>query len=334
MTEPKAPTRCWPTISFIIPVRDDARRLQSCLYRIATNEYPQAKIEVIVMDNGSSDGSDHVARAAGATVDCVVGATVAELRNRGARIARGDVLAFIDADHEIDRLWVSSAVDALTSADVGAVGAPYVAPEDGTWVQRSYDRLRVRTAGSHDVAWLGSGNLAVRADVFRRVGGFDAKLETCEDVDLCSRLRSGGYRVVSDNRLRSVHLGDPPTLRALFLSELWRGRDNFRASLRGSLSLRELASIAIPLIDLAALTIGTVGLLAAPIVGLTPTISAIAAICGLSSIRASRMLANSRQLGALGVLQCFAIASVYDVARAIALIRPASHKTRRMACST
>ena len=53
-------------------------------------------------------------------------------------------------------------------------------------------------------------------------------------------------RSSSDDRLRSVHLGDPRTLRALFFGELWRGRDNLKVSLRGPLSLRGLPSLAHP----------------------------------------------------------------------------------------
>src|SRR5207237_2176262 len=119
--------------------------------------------------------------------------------------ARGDMVAFVDADHEIDPGWAESAAETLSGPGVGAVGAPYHAPRDGTWVQQVYDTLRTRVPGCQDASWLGSGNLAVRAEAFRRVQGFDPTLETCEDVDLCQRLRAAGYRVMSDHRLRSVH---------------------------------------------------------------------------------------------------------------------------------
>jgi GT2 family glycosyltransferase len=76
-----------------------------------------------------------------------------------------------------------------------------------------YDGFRARAAGVQQVDWLGSGSLAVWRDVFERVGGFDSRLETCEDVDFCQRLRRSGYGLWSDDRLRSVHLGDPRTIR-------------------------------------------------------------------------------------------------------------------------
>jgi GT2 family glycosyltransferase len=135
---------------------------------------------------------------------------------------------------------------------VGAVGAPYEAPRDGTWVQRTYDLLRRRRTGLHEVEWLGSGNLAVWRRSFDAIGGFDTTLQTCEDVDFCRRLRSDGTRILESGRLRSVHLGDPSTVSELFRGELWRGRDNLRASLRGTVRLRELPSIIVPVVHLVA----------------------------------------------------------------------------------
>lgn len=98
-----------------------------------------------------------------------------------------------------------------------------------------YDRLRRHQGGVRDTGWLPSGNLVVRTEVFRQLGGFDTSLETCEDVDLCQRLVAGGGRLMETDRMHSTHFGDPATLRALFFGELWRGRDNLKVSLRGPL---------------------------------------------------------------------------------------------------
>ena len=119
-------------VTFIIPVRNDAQRLQRCLASVAANP---GVCEVIVVDNGSTDASPMVARAAGARVLSAPGKTVAELRNEAAAIARGELLAFVDADHEIAASWVAAALDVMQPAEVGGAGALYVAPRDGNWVQ-------------------------------------------------------------------------------------------------------------------------------------------------------------------------------------------------------
>src|SRR6185503_21060284 len=95
-----------------------------------------------------------------------------------------------------------------------------------------------------------AGNMAVARSAFEDVNGFDTTFETCEDVDLCKRLRAAGYVLLSDDRLVNVHLGDPATLGELFCSELWRGRSNLAVSFRSPVTARELPSAIIPIVHL------------------------------------------------------------------------------------
>jgi glycosyltransferase involved in cell wall biosynthesis len=311
-------------VSFIIPVRNDAARLQHCLRSIAAGG--NASIEVVVADNGSTDESPRVARAAGATVVLLPGVRLGELRNRAVSAARGDVLAFVDADHEIGREWVTAALSVLSDERVAAVGAPYRPPSPATWVQRLYDRLRRHPGGQETVDWLGSGNLAVRRSVFEAVGGFDTTLETCEDVDLCRKLRAHGYRLVADARLHNVHHGDPRTLRHVFFGELWRGRDNVRVSLRAPRTWRTMASAAVPIFNLVALALVGVGLLSGTPIGWTAAGLAAMFVLGLMVVRASAMLtgSHSREFP-----RALAVAAAYELGRAFALTSRAGYGRRR-----
>src|SRR5437867_1161912 len=94
-----------PRVSFIVPVRNDAARLETCLRSILGNGLPADAFEIVVADNGSSDNSVNVARREGAEVIVVAGVRVSELRNVAARRATGDILAFVDADNEIVPSW-------------------------------------------------------------------------------------------------------------------------------------------------------------------------------------------------------------------------------------
>jgi GT2 family glycosyltransferase len=325
---PKTP----PQVSFVIPVQDDAVRLRRCLESISRDGFPADLVEVVVVDNGSEDGSGRVALEAGARVLTCSDVCVSELRNQGAAAARGEILAFIDADHEIAPGWTARAVENLGRPEVGAVGAPYLPPPSGTWVQNAFDAMRDHHPGLCEVEWLASGNLAVRRSDFDLVGGFDTTLESCEDFDLCQRLRSSGLQVMSDDRLRSIHFGDPATLRALFRAELWRGRDNLRAGLRGPITLRGLPSLMIPVLELGCLVAGCGGLFGAPS-GLLLTAGAPVAIGALAALRASLMVSrrhgagagSGASSGAIAALQAFAVAYVYDLARALALVYRAPH---------
>lgn len=321
--------RSFPLVSFVVPVLNDATRLSRLLHSIAALEYPAHLVEVVVVDNGSRDGSDRVAETAGAVVLRYPRLRVGELRNRGVACARGDVLAFVDADHEIDSGWLRAAVETLCMPDVAAVGALCWAPADGTWVQTMYDALRHRTAGRCDVEWLGSGNLAVRRDAFEQAGGFRAELDTCEDVDLCQRLRSSGLRLMSDEGLKSVHFGDPATLEALFLGEVWRGRDNIRVTLKGSFSLRSLPSLVIPVLDLIAIGLIAFGVLIAARGGLAIAFPAAGVILALASLRAAKMLTSRGSATPLDACRALAVACTYDLARALALVARAGHHRPR-----
>ena len=190
-----------PAISCVIPVLDDAARLRRCLASIARSEYPADCLEVVVVDNGSRDGSDRVALEAGARLLVCPGLRVAALRNRGAAAAGGEVLAFIDADHEIDPGWMACAIEDLSRPGVGAVGAPYLVPAVATWVQRAFDGMRHLRSGCFEAEWLASGNLAVLLGEFERLRGFDEVLETCVDYDVCLRLLAGVLRMLSDDRV-------------------------------------------------------------------------------------------------------------------------------------
>jgi GT2 family glycosyltransferase len=310
----------------VIPVRNDAARLQACLASIAACDYPADRVDiVVVVDRRSDDESEQVARRAGATVLPSEG-PVAAMRNRGAGAAIGAVLAFVDADHAVGPGWVKAAVRTLAGDGVGAAGADYATPPVATWVQRQYGAMRRPTAAG-DVDWLGAGNLVVRRSIFIAIGGFDASLETCEDVDFCQRVRRAGYRIVADASLHSVHFGDPATLRALFFGELWRGRHNLRVTMRGPFTIRHLRSAVIPLVNLTAaiaagmsLSLGRFGLAA----GLG------AVILPFAVARSVRALRRQTPSTAVMVAQALAVALVYDVARALALVSSATHRTRRV----
>lgn len=318
-----------PLVSFVVPVRNDAQRLRRCLASIVCNDYPRELIELIVVDNDSTDGSAKAAREFSAIVVKGSGQqSVAALRNRGARAALGSVIAFADSDHEISPNWIESAVSILSAPDVAATGAPCMTQPSANWVQQQYDGLRVRPDHRQEVTWLGSGNMAVKRTAFEGVGAFNPALTACEDVDLCNRLRLAGYRIIADPELRSVHFGDPRTLKAVFFGELWRGRDNLRVTFSGPRGLREWRSALIPIGELLALIAGAVALLSGhPLVALASWLAALAP----SVVRARGMVRRQLKPTIGAAAQAVAVAVVFDLARALALVARGSHRARRIA---
>lgn len=315
-------------ISFVIPVRNAAADLPRCLSSIMATCLPIDQVEMIVVDNGSSDQSAAVARSRGARVIERPGATVGACRNAGVAASRGDVVAFIDADNEIAPGWRQACLQAMQEQGIGAAGFPYGAPADATWVQRMYDALRAKAAHRQDVDWLAAGNLAVRRAVFEKVGGFDEQLEACEDVQLCQSVHRAGYRVVSEPGMESVHHGDPRTLSHLFFGELWRGRDNLRVSLRGPWTLRTLPSALLPVAGLACVALLAVGLVAWPWVGATAATLGLLGLLAIATAKTLVVIVRGRLTRPLQWVQGFVVAATYETARALSLVSSATHRTR------
>ncbi|MEM7586460.1 MAG: glycosyltransferase [Acidobacteriota bacterium] len=309
-----------PKLSIIVPVRDHAAELELCLQAIRASAQGHDEVEVLVVDTGSTDGSLEVARQAGIEVVDAGRVTAAAARNAGARRAQGDLLAFVDADIVIAPSWVAVALSALEVMDIAATGTRPFAPQDANWVQNTVGLMRSHPESCRPARWLSSCNCVIRREVFERVGGFDPSYTTCEDTELSFRLRRQGFRLLDEPRLACVHLGDPRTLRGVFLSELWRGRDNLRVTVQPG-ELRDKISGLVPVIELAAM---------AACLAPAPRVrrSAAAFVIGMIGLRAWRMLSGgaSRWRQAPGALL---VAGAYELSRALAVALPAPYRVRQ-----
>ncbi len=232
-------------ISIIIPAFNEEECLPQCLDSIFNLEYPREKFEVIVIDNGSTDRTREIAASYDVLLLQDSTKNVSGLRNLGARHAKGEILAFVDADCVVARDWLVNAEKYFGDLSVAAWGGPPGVPENSTWVQRAWSVLRQNQQPVEFVEWLGAINFFVRKCLFNKVGGFDESLITCEDVDLSYRLGKYG-KIVSDNSLKVTHLGEAATVKEFFRKEVWRGAGNFSGVLRHGLSLKEIPSLAIP----------------------------------------------------------------------------------------
>jgi len=236
-----------PSVSIIIPAKNEETMVPRLLGSISRLNYPADRIEVILVDNGSTDSTIALAEAAGARVLSTPVGTIAHLRNTGVTQSTGEVLAFLDADMEVFPDWLASAVEKLADPGVGAVGGLLHIPQDTTWVEKTWFKHVSLRPRHGKVAWLGSGNLLMRRDLFQEVGGWDATLETCEDLDLCDRIKAD-YDLYHLETVAAVHHGGVKTLGELFRKELWRGKDTANRLAKVWRSPRELQSFLFPLL--------------------------------------------------------------------------------------
>ena len=191
-----------PEVSVIVPVHDGAATLGAQLDALAQQSFA-GSWELLVCDNRSTDGTrELVASWSGRLpqlrlVDADARAGAAYARNVGAQAAGGEVLAFCDADDEVAPGWLAALVDAATGADVvaGCIDTTRLNDELARCWRPflPYGGVPV----SHGFLPYGlSANLAIRADVFGRLGGFREDYPTGEDVELAWRAQLQSLRFV------------------------------------------------------------------------------------------------------------------------------------------
>ena len=234
------------SISIVIPTLNEEVFLPLCLESIVSLVYPRELIEVIVVDNGSTDRTREIAQSYGIMVLCDGTKNVSGLRNLGASKATGKILAFVDADCIVSKDWLTKSVIHSERNDVAAWGSPPLVPDNSTWVQQTWYFIRKKEEDEKAVDWLESMNLFVRKHTFDKIGGFNETLVTCEDVDFCYRLKKHGD-IISDSSIKVTHLGEAKTVRDFFKKELWRGRSNIAGIFSHGFSVNELPSLSIPL---------------------------------------------------------------------------------------
>jgi GT2 family glycosyltransferase len=213
-------------ISIVVPSYNEERFIGPCLDAVRNLDCRLAATSVIVVDNGSTDGTARIVgerkiRLISDPESCISG-----LRNHGARMTSGNFLGFVDADCLVSRDWASHALQAFTGKgeNVGIVGAPYSLPEGCSWIERAWSIVTSGAVGeSGPTRWLPAGNMVVRRTAFEKVGGFDDTLVTNEDVDFCDRIRAAGFEVLRDDGVRAVHLKYTTSLGHFFRRQRWHG---------------------------------------------------------------------------------------------------------------
>lgn len=182
--------RC-PSISVIVPAFNEERYLGATLRDLRSaaafvTAQGDAAVDILVVDNASTDGTAEVAKAAGASVVSEREHNIARVRNAGARASRGDVLVFVDADTATPPELLFHIAQAMGDPTCTG-GAVDVVFEPGRLVLRAYLRLW-RWAGAISGAALGACQFC-RRDAFEAVGGYDETIYVGEDTEFMWRLR-------------------------------------------------------------------------------------------------------------------------------------------------
>ena len=203
-------------ISAIVPTRNSARTLEACLRSLRNQTHPD--VEIIVVDNGSTDGTPDIARR---VADVVLdrGPERSAQRNAGAAAASGGIVLFIDSDMVLEPTVLAD-IAAVFDAEpaTGAVIIPERSFGDG-FLASCRVLEKSLYVGQDDV----EAPRAFRREVFDSVGRWDETLTAAEDWDLADRTRSAGVPIA---RISSWIWHDEGriSLRAQFIKKQYYGR--------------------------------------------------------------------------------------------------------------
>lgn len=189
----------WPLVSVVVASFNGEETLRACLDSLAALDYPD--YEVILVDDGSTDDTPEISRLY-PWVKTIRhdNRGLSAARNTGIAAARGEIVAFTDADCRVDRMWLRYVVNDLEeSGAVGIGGHNLLPPDDGAVAAA----VMAAPGGpvhvmltDEEAEHLPGCNMAFYRHALEEVGGFDPVFRKAgDDVDVCWRLQQRGYRL-------------------------------------------------------------------------------------------------------------------------------------------
>ncbi|MGQ9667560.1 MAG: glycosyltransferase [Anaerolineae bacterium] len=224
------------TASVIIPARNAGATLPVCLDALAHQTAREQIIEVIVVNDGSTDNTAEIARQAGAVVLQLPGRGAAAARNLGARRARGDILLFTDADCEPAPDWAEAMLVPFAEPDIVGVKGTYCTRQRelvARFVQMEYEDKYRRMARRRYIDFIDTYSAGYRREVFLQHGGFDESFPRAnvEDQELSFRLAAAGHHMVFQPRAVVCH-HHAASLSAYLRKKFWIGFWKVKVHLR------------------------------------------------------------------------------------------------------
>lgn len=213
------------SISIVIPAHNAGTVLGRCLEACLAQEYEE-EIEVIVVDDGSTD---QTAEVAARYLVCYIrqeNSGPAMARNAGAQASKGDLIFFTDSDCAPEKLWAAKLAPEFDDPSVGAAGGSYDIGNPGCLLARCVHEeiIQRHRRMSQSVNYLGGFNVCYRREAFEQAGGFDDgfRMASAEDNDLSYRVHKNGWGLRFNFQARVSHL-HPCHLGRYLRSQFWHG---------------------------------------------------------------------------------------------------------------
>lgn len=192
-------------ISVIVPTFNEEKYLPACLRSLARQRYAR-DYEVIVVDGGSTDRTVQIAEHFAARVVPAVKRPVGAARNEGARVARGKIVAFLDADTVACERWLTAIDEVFRDNRVIGATGPTLTSDGGildSITYRFWTTYWQKMLLSMRMPHVVESNCAYRRSPFLKSGGFDETCVVSESVRLAQNMRHFG-RIVFEKQMSAL----------------------------------------------------------------------------------------------------------------------------------
>lgn len=205
-----------PMVSVIIPALNSETTIEALLESLIALDYRRDRLEIIVVDGGSTDRTKEIAQRYPIRVIVETRRGINVARNVGVRNSCGEILAFTDSDCVVPRDWVKKIVEAFSDSRIGCLGGSVMryeddflaryADESAMPVLRRFRRRELLSSVKPIFRYPAGCNMAFRRDVLEKAGFFDERIRYGFDEDeLVERVCRSGYLMLLDPNIIVWH---------------------------------------------------------------------------------------------------------------------------------
>jgi glycosyltransferase involved in cell wall biosynthesis len=189
-----------PLVSVVVPTYNRKGYLRECLNALTDQSYPAGDYEVIVVDDGSTDGTGSFLKDYSTGKNFLrffsqpnLGPSAA--RNLGIEKSKGEIICFVDDDCIADKNWIGSLAETYADPQVGGAGGKIIAKDVDSLCSKYVEASRFFDNENNAEVFIAGLNSSYRRQALCAIGGFDPFFRFSEDVDIGTRIRISGYKL-------------------------------------------------------------------------------------------------------------------------------------------
>ncbi|MBI4151007.1 glycosyltransferase family 2 protein, partial [Candidatus Woesearchaeota archaeon] len=242
--------KTWPMLTVVIPAYNEEDCIRETMESVLAADYPHEKLQLIVVNDGSQDNTERVAKVVAAehrerSIQIITQSNGGKgtALNRGLKLAKGDFFATMDSDSRVFADVPKKLISCFTKDNIAAVVPAMKVREPKTflqklqWYEYNVNMFYKDLMGRVDALHVIPGPFPVyRTDVIKKIGGFATDGNLTEDLEITLRLQSKQYRILQ------VMDAFVDTIAPLTLREFYAQRNRwFKGALLNAFSYRKLA---------------------------------------------------------------------------------------------